>query len=394
MGFFLAATLFFLASCAAPMQEGGVTVMPGAGARMLIAMRYGMAPVGEAVRPAEARRAVVAEQLPPGAAKSGKLGDYVLDNGIVGVVIGNVDGSGRSGKLIDFARWGGDGDDLVGLDIEVLGAPVRYQTIKTGYDPALAAAYVSVTGDLVTHAGGRASVETRYDLAPGLDAVLVSTRIKIVASEPASDESEPSPAPTPLLVERVGVLDGRSTLADTRGPFLAELGPFAGYALQPAADGELGKNRVEVSRAKTPGVGGTFLYARTLTALERPDSLAAEVAYARTLGEPFGDLEVRVGPAVDPRAPGDIELVASTGRHLTARAVPACGTPRGYRVRAPAGSYAIGWRGEALASSDGAHVDVASDRLTFVDVATRPSAEPYEAPPRLRRCPKDDGPEP
>ncbi|HTJ84703.1 MAG TPA: hypothetical protein VL400_23450, partial [Polyangiaceae bacterium] len=166
----------------------------------------------------------------------------------------------------------------------------------------------------------------------------------------------------------------------------------AGYALQPAGDGELRGDAIVVPDTKTPGLDGTFLYSRTLTALERPDSLAAEVAYARTLGEPLGDLEVRVGDAASPSAAADLELHAggADDRTLAARAIPACGSPRGYRVRAPAGSYTIAWKGVSLASVGPKSADVAGDRVTFVDLALGPSDEPFHAPARERRCPASD----
>ncbi len=352
-------------------------------------MRFGHAAVGEAVRPADVRRAVYAEQLPVGPKSTGRLGDYVLDNGLVGVVVANVDGTARSGKLVDLARWGEAGDELEGLETRVLGVPVRYETLKTGFDASLGAAYVSVTGSVITRGGARATVDTRYDLAPGLDTVLVSTRVKLLSASAPADDAEPATEEAvPLIQDRIAVAGARSPLADARGPFLAALGEGAGYALQPAADGELRGETMVVPASKTPPVGVDFLYSRTLTALERPDSLAAEVAYARTLGEPLGELEVKL----DPRgagASGDLELVSAGDRRLVARALPACGTPRAYRVRVPAGAYGVSFRNGAVASTT-ARADVASERVAFVEVATRPSTEPYVAPALDRRCPAGD----
>jgi hypothetical protein len=385
-GLVLAATLLALAGCAAPLQEGGVDVAPGAGARLLLAMRFGHAAVGEAVRPAEVRRAVFAQQLPVGPRSTGRLGDYVLDNGRVGVVVANVDGTARSGKLVDLARWGATGDELDALETRVLGKPVRYETLKTGYDAALGAAYVSVTATVETPAGARASVETRYDLAPGLDTVLVSTRVKLSVAPPADADAETDgKGRAPLIEDRIALSGSRPALTDVRGPFVAALGESAGYALQPAADGELRGDAMIVPASKTPAEGVDFLYSRTLTALERPDSLAAEVAYARTLGEPLGELEVTVDSS-SPARTGDLELVAKDDRRLVARAVPACGTPRAYRITVPVGDYGVSFR-NAMVTSERARTRVASERVAFVEVATRASTEPYAAAAPEPRCP-------
>src|SRR5204862_7205184 len=96
-----AALLVLAAGCGAPVQRDALVIAPGAGARLAIAMRYGYGALKDVPRPAEVRRAVTPEQLLEGPGATGRLGDWVLENGGVIAVIARPDGTARGGKLVD-----------------------------------------------------------------------------------------------------------------------------------------------------------------------------------------------------------------------------------------------------------------------------------------------------
>lgn len=386
-----ALALLILFGCAAPLQDGGVDMAPGAAQRLLMAMRYGHAAVGEAVRPSEVRRAYHTDQLPSGPAKTGRVGDWVLDNGVVVVVVGAVDGSARSGLILDVARGPAREDGLDAFEARVMDRPVRYETLKTGYDETLGTAYVAVTATVDRSGEGLPviSVETRYDLAPGLDTVLVSTRL-VVRTGGTLVEVDPAMTPTELFADRLLVRGTAQVTVDPRGPQLASLGSVAGYSLQSPGDGDLVQEPpgLIIPWSQLPAVGGELLHTRALSSLERPDSVSAELALARSLGEPSGEVEVRlVLGAEGARAPGDFVLRRAGGSDLAARGIPPCGVEAGYRARLPVGHWDLGFRGAAHASRESVAVEVKAERVTFVDVPVDTATEPYDPPVARSRCP-------
>src|SRR5688572_11794911 len=88
--------------CAAPQQSGEITILPGAAERLMLAMRMGYGGAGGAKPPARVARLTTLDERPAGAAARGKVGDWVLENATVTVVVSDVGGE-RGGQLVDFA---------------------------------------------------------------------------------------------------------------------------------------------------------------------------------------------------------------------------------------------------------------------------------------------------
>ena len=125
----------FVWGCGAPLQGGGVDVLPGAAERLMLALRMGLAVPGDGMpEVAQARRIVSPELLLEGEAPRGKLGDYLIENRRIRVVVANADGSPRAGTIVDLALRGATRDGFDGMTTEVFGRRVRYTTIKDGYD--------------------------------------------------------------------------------------------------------------------------------------------------------------------------------------------------------------------------------------------------------------------
>jgi hypothetical protein len=335
---------------------------------------------------------MLASMAPPGPASSARVGDYLLDNGIVAAAVANIDDSERSGNLVDLARWRGEGsDDLVALETTVLGSKVRYETLKTGYDKTLGAAYVAVTGR-VSKDGWAATVETRYDLASALEAVLVSTRVKVTEAQPVADGAT---APS-ILVDRATTKGALGHLSNAEGPWVATLGDSSGYVLQ-AGDAELDRdgNGLVFGGTAPAKVGDAFLYSRTLTMMDRPDSLAAAVAFGRTTGAMMGELSVTLKGPGTALSPGDLLITSkdpspngSPQEPWVARSVPPCGVPATYSVRVPVGHYSVRFIGDRHRSTEPIDVEVESDLSSSVEapVENAPSAD-YKPAKHLPKCP-------
>lgn len=387
--------VLWLCACSKPVQMGGVVLAPGAVERLRLAMRYGYQVEG-IPRPAEVRVAVGAEQIPGGEARSGRVGDWVLDNGVIVAVVARVDGSPRSGRLVDLVHGWEGLDDLRAFDTRVLGQPVRYEVASSGRDEALGSAYVVVSGEVdLSDAGGPiVAVETRYDVAPALDIVLISTRVRVTKAaalpdvglevdDDAPDERAPEAwtPQHPTVEDRLRVRD--ATLhADLDLPQVAALGPSSGYALQPLDDATPSdaQRGMAFRGGDLAEKGDWVLYSRAVVSLERPDTLSAELAAARAYAEPLGVLEVRLIPnSRATRSLGRLDfLLDRPGKpRLTAKGIVSCGTEGLYRLSVPVGPYTLQLRGGLHDSREAVSVDVRPSSTTRVDVVAVAARQAY-----------------
>jgi len=197
-------------ACAAPTQGGEVVVAPGATERALLAMRMGYIGFERELVPGQVRQASMPGLLPVGGASGGRLGDYVLENGHVLAAVTAVDGTKRGGRLIDLAKKAKGVDGLGSLELSVLGQPLIYDSMRTGFDEATNAAYIEVSGrvDMRQSGGALLTVSTRYDAAPGIEAILVHTHVKVDAG--AVDLA----SETPLLEEVLSAKGPERALID------------------------------------------------------------------------------------------------------------------------------------------------------------------------------------
>lgn len=293
-----AAVALAAVGCGPPIQNGGVFVLPGATERLILAMRMGYHGVGEA-KPAAAVHTASTEDLLQGSGASGKVGDYVLENGSVVAIVAAIDGTDRSGTLVDFARNPARSDELANVTTTVFGHPVRYTTAKTGTDDVTGAAYVEVSGT-----SGSLSVSTRYDLAPELDAILVHTSFTRPPKESAPEGSEPD---APLdVADRLALDPSAVKRFDAAPRSLAAFAARGGYVLVPlvATDAEPGTVVSEPPAESSEVIGlahdrateGVFIYSRFLSPLERPDTLSLVSALAVADGRELGDVEFEIAP--------------------------------------------------------------------------------------------------
>ena len=387
----MALSAWVLASCAAPTQQGGVVVAPGAGERFMLAMSMGyLGSFDRAMVPGQVRRALLRDQLPSGPAATAKVGDYVLENGHLLAAVTNVDGTTRGGRLVDLARKPTQADGLDGLELEVLGEKVVYDALKTGRDEATFTAYVEVSGRIdATHRGGPlVTVSTRYDVAPGVDAIVVSTHIKLERGAFAEGDSAPS-----LFDETLVAKSPMPPIADVTAGFGATLGDGGGYLLRPMSDGASLTTtsispRVRVPATQGPALGDAIVVTRVVSPLERADSSAVAVALAKTDGKGIGDIEVRVaprGPGARYPKRGDLSFVSASGESFLACDLDATGDDSHFAASMPEGRYTMVFRNGAL-ESEGVPVVIEKDRTGFTTVAAavREKAEP--TPPGPSAC--------
>lgn len=385
--------------CAAPAQEGMITVAPGASERAMVMMRFGFLNVGgDSPGTAEVRPIARDELVPSGAAASGRIGDWMLENKAMVAVVGQIDGTTRGGRIVDAWRKPAGLDGLEDHETYVFGKLVVYDTLRKGFDDKTGAAYIEVSAIVDRTSDGlpSVSVATRYDLAPGIDAILAHTQIKTIRGE--VDENAP-----PLLAERLQAQGAAQANVDATTT--STIGDAQGYLLHPltlpaeiGADGTMA--RVSIPATATPSPGSTFLFSRMIAPLERPDTLALAVARARIEGEPIGEVRVQLSERGRPLARlgvGDVVLRRPDGSEVVARGALPCPPESAYVVHVPEGTYAVGFQGSIHGAAPASALEVKGDHLAArvtVDVAG--SKAPYKEPPRAWRCqkPQDDDLEP
>jgi hypothetical protein len=380
-----------LAACAAPAQEGMITVAPGAAERAMTLMRFGFLSAGDSPGTAEVRRVAREELVPSGRAATGRLGDWLLENKALVAVIGQIDGTSRGGRLVDSWRKPNGLDGLDDHETFVLGKLVIYDTLRTGFDDKTGAAYVEVSAVVDRSADGLpiVSVATRYDLAPGIDAILAHTQIKTIRGGAENDDT------VPLIVERLQAEGGAEASVDEKTT--STIGDAMGYLVSPlstpaevGADGTMA--RVSVPASATPAPGATLLFSRMIAPLERPDTLALAVARARIEGGRIGEVRVQLqqnGRPLTRLGVGDVVIRRADGSELLARGALPCPPESAYVVHVPEGSYSFGFRGASHdAAPAGALVHVGregviADRIALDVIGAR---SPYVEPPRAWRC--------
>lgn len=367
--------------CAAPLQSGMLDVLPGATERAMLAMRMGYLGFEREAVPGQVRQAMVPELLPNGAARRAKVGDYVLENGFVLAAVTAIDGTARGGRLVDLATKPKLIDGLGDMELRVLGQVVVYDSLRTGFDESTNAAYIEVSGRVDQRAQGGAlvTVSTRYDAAPGVEAILVHTHLKVDSGDIALD------APHPLLEEKLSAQGFHRALIDPEGSYGASFGAEGGYLLRALGDpGTIGDGEVPVFRVPAtaaPGTGGVLVVTRVVAALARSDTAALAVAVARTQGDPVGDVEVRVHPAEKGAAApksGALTFLRDDGRCFDVSRADAKGEDSHFEAKLPAGKYHVVFEGNpgksgTLVRSDPVAVAIAGERLAFVSTWGRVS---------------------
>lgn len=294
-------------SCAASAPWRSTLVVPSATSAKIAQMaRAG------AESPATVSEVTSGAQLPDGDAANGEFGDFVLDNGVIVVVVGAIDGSPRSGTIVDVAGARRT-DGLLAMETRVAGETAEYTTLHTGVDAATGAAFVEVVGE-----AGDDAVTTRYEVHPRLEAVMIHTAFRRPKTIPKSVK---------LAVEDRLVGDGHG---DERATCNPDFGP--GQCLVPGARQSYVLDALDVQGATGERVSdasvvvgvdpascmeGPRVYTRLLTPLARADLLAQLAARALARGEPLGEVELTILP--EPWSPARI---LEPGRFWFSRRTP------------------------------------------------------------------------
>ena len=177
--------------CVEPLQNGGVNIVGDPAQRLAVLCRFHQNDEAFCARDkgdaktSRARRIAKADDGLRGPFASGRIGDYVLENGDVAIVIGQPGDPKRGGAILDA----GDATarvDALGEVIASLGGAddaAIYESVVIGTG-AEGAAYVEARGRAA--ATPAIHVTTRYELAPGARAVTITTTVLTTGADPLS----------------------------------------------------------------------------------------------------------------------------------------------------------------------------------------------------------------
>jgi hypothetical protein len=387
------------AACVEPLQNGGVVLHDGADARIGAMCRFRRgaegreafcAPEAEGPQTVAVRRVAREKDLLHGPRAEGKAGDWLLDNGEISVIVEDVAG-GAGGDLLDAADTR-VGQDELGRLSPCLGAPLgcaHGEAIRSGQETD-GSAWIEVRGRARDEA--RVVIATRYALAPGARALLVTTIVASRSSEPMV---------VPALGDAIAwgsaeeAIPGkeRGFRGAAEGTFVAAVGKRVAYAITPAddhpklevesaAEGSL----IRSARDVTLPPGGALRYERALIVAPRGDTLGllTDLALLRE-GRVPGAIEVRFVDGAKPVAPpagARLRLVAP-GETLPAfLQIAASPGPEGVAAEAPPGKYLA----HLESASARIPVEVRSGEVTSVTIPVSAAPPPEPARP--------DGPAP
>lgn len=374
------ASLFacLLGACAEPLQNGGVVVFGGASARFDAMCRFRRGSEGSAsscspssaeVPRATAMRIANESQLVKGSRAEGSVGDVLLTNGEISMIVGG-QSSAKPGVVLDVLDARVGRDELLSLascvaekdDCLTLAAP-EFGQERDG------SAWVEVRLAGQTTFDAR----TRYTLLPGARSFLVST---IVSTQSVD----------PLSLSRIGdvVTWGASQPIVPPGespPFVASVGTDVAYAIVPADD----RSSVSVDASESPmfvrhardvavSVGHPVRRDRAFVVAPRGDTLGVltEVALLRD-GQAPGAIDVKfVGPdglSVSPPAGGRVRVLAPSfpiDGYLAILSTPEGLTAAG---EAPPGRYELDFEGSGRRAATRVPVEVRSGEVTQVTLS-------------------------
>jgi hypothetical protein len=284
------------AACTPPLQNGGVEVRVGAAARLGVVCRFrhgGASGEGlcgapdEQVAPARVKRLAGPADALAGPLAAGRVGDLVIENGEIVVVIDQLGrGSGfaeSGGNIVDAADAKTRHDEL-GQMFTYFGVFPRqaiYTALDSGVD-AKGTAWIEVRGHELYDE--RLRVVTRYELAPGARALLLTTTLVNDNAAPVAG-LDLGDAVQWGSTEKLAVGKEPGFRGDSAGSWIGAAGSGAAYAivgLDPVAtaSGLVAKNGTAWSnfsfvRGVTLAPGAKASYARALAIAARGDALGA-----------------------------------------------------------------------------------------------------------------------
>jgi hypothetical protein len=309
------------AACAPPIQNGGVEVREGAAERLGVVCRWrrgsasgeGLcADPAEQIAVARVKRIAVPGDALRGPLAAGRIGDLVIENGEIAVVIDQLGrGSGfaeSGGNILDAGDATARRDEL-GQIFTYFGAFPRqavYDALDSGAD-AKGTAWIEARGHELYEDHLR--VTTRYELAPGQRALTIHTTL-------VNEKDTPIPGLELGDVvqwgsaEKLAIGKEPGFVGDYAGPWIGAAGRSAAYALLDAnpatAAGLTAKNgtawsNISFVRGVTLAPGAHIAYARVLVVAPRGDSLGAATEVFFLQGGAPGGLEIALTDAAGAR---------------------------------------------------------------------------------------------
>jgi hypothetical protein len=300
------------AACAPPIQNGGVEVRAGAAERLGVVCRWrhggaaGEGLCGEADAPvaaASVKRIAVPGDALRGPLAAGRVGDLVIENGEIAVVIDQLGrGSGfaeSGGNIVDAADARTRRDEL-GQIFTYFGVFPRqavHDALSSGVD-AKGTAWIEVRGHELYEEHLR--VTTRYELAPGQRALSIQTTLAN-EKDAAIADLELGDAIQWGSTEKFAIGKEPGFRGDYAGPWIGAAGRSAAYAILDAdphaTAGLTSKNgtawsNVSFARGVTIAPGATVTYARVLVVAPRGDTLGAATEVFYLQGGAPGGLEI------------------------------------------------------------------------------------------------------
>jgi hypothetical protein len=354
------------ASCAPPLQNGGVDVAAGAGDRLGILCRFRRGedarkdlcdPGEQRVEPARARRIASAADTLRGPLAAGREGDLLLENTEIVVVIGAVGGGAAGGEagasegggsIIDAAEIRSRRDEL-GHVIARLGPSRRavYGAIASGAEQD-GTAWVEASGHDAQEP--RLKVTTRYTLGPLDRAVLISTSLENKSDAPVGlldlGDAIAWGSTLPLAPGKAPGFEG-----DLKSMYIGGVGASVGYLLTPVKDADVisktggGWSDVVLERDVVLPAGGRVQYERVLAVAPRGDPVAIAAEFFFMQGGAPGGVAVKL---VDAR--GAAVLPAPGSRVYVERASTSASAPES--APAPASVPATWWISPAAVPDD------------------------------------------
>jgi hypothetical protein len=282
----VSAAALALGACAAPGQAGEIVVAPGAAARLATAWRFGYDGVAPPAGAATARVIRAGEPLPPGAGERARPGDVLLENGAVSFVIAAADGTSRGGALVD--AWSAERpvDALGALRVLVGGQPLLARSVTLGVDAPTRAAWVDVVGEVAGDEGA-VEVTTRYDVAPGVEGVLVHTSF-VAPPWPLTDGAPDALAIADVVDEVPGRPSRALALAGPPAALVVTEGSIAHAVLSldgPAVTVDPGRRSHGVTaQALGAAPGALVLHSRLFLVAPGAEPVTLEALEARALG--------------------------------------------------------------------------------------------------------------
>jgi hypothetical protein len=401
------ALLALFAACTPPLQNGGVDVREGAAARLETLCRWRHAAVeGEnpcasseqRAAPSRVKRIAAEADKLSGPFATGRVGDYLLENDEIAVVIDQLGRGGgfaeSGGNIVDAADARARRDELGQMFTSFGAAPRQaiYEAIESGVDPK-GTAWIEVRGHELYEKQLR--ITTRYELSAGQRSLVISTELENKKSAPISGLSLGDTLQWGLA-EKFAPGQALGFKGDVTAPYLGGAGRQVAYgiirmphaALTPERAPEAGisststaaSSDLRFARDVSLASGQRAAYQRVLVVGPRGDSLGVVTEMFFLQGGAPGGVEVElVDPAGARLAPPE------GGRILLAAAAPdrqAAAPPLWIQIGSdmakaganaaaelPPGRYLVGFEGAGRLAKAKVPVSIESGKVAKIALA-------------------------